>query len=461
MAKELPENTDTYLDSPSEYYTFDKKFWVENPENKDFLRMYNRKGVVFRTINKETELMFKNGFSSDNQAAMQAYKDFDLFNILNYAYKNAAISGKVLIYVNYGDAGDYKDEPPANARAIGFYVLPYAWVYQDIYYNQQVYEHYEIYRADGTTFKIHKNRIIRFSYNDDEVGKILPAYDSLQVLDNVLWGTGQTMFRSGSGFPVVRVKNSNGVVTLPNGTKKTRLQMYKDMGFLRDMNTQTGFLIDEQDTFTFEGAAGKAIQPKEYYEVALQQVAIDLDVPVDVLKGISAGAVTGSETNLKIYYGDLHAKQKDKLEALFNDVFETLGITKVNYKWNPIFEQTQTEISDNLTKDVQAIYELELYGYYTHEQAVDFFARNYPTLNYDDQNINKIKNLPTYIKPAGFNIAPGKDNNSIRLSSSTDEASALPETVQRSEKKYARELNKAFNDTNKQINELLAAFNTE
>lgn len=461
MAGNLPENTDYNLDSPSEFEFFERKFWKEDITNNDFLRLYTRKGIVARTINKQVELMFKKGWSSSNKQALEISKENNFNSYARFSYLNALISGFCLIYVNYGDTSDYNQQPPQNVKAISYYVIPRAWVFRDIYYNQQVYETYEIYRADGTTFEVHKDRFIRVRANKLEISKILPAFDSLTVLDNIMWGMGQTMFRSGSGFPVLKIKDAAKIMTLPDGTKKTRMGYYKDMGFLRDMNTQVGFMHDQQDEFGFEGAEGKAIKPGEYYDKTFQQCAVDLEVPVDILKGLAAGAITGSETNLKIYYGDLAAKQIEQLEIIFNDLFATQGVSNVDYKWNPIFEQTQSEIIDNLSKDIETIYKLELYGYSTHEMNTNYLAKNYPVLNFDEQKINAIKNLPLYIKPAGLSFS--QDNNrKIKISNTNDsELSAMSKKVQAIEKSYSKEMNKAFRDTSKRISSLLVAFNTD
>lgn len=450
----LPANVDENLQSPSEF-TFEKaKFWKEDITNNDLLKLYKRKGIAFRTINKQTSLMFKNGFMTDDETANQIKENFNFDDYVKYAYKNSLISGISLIYVDYGEnSGDYEQPVPSNAKALGYYVITKAWIKQDIYYNQQVYDYYEIYKADGSSFNVHKSRFIRVKSNEDEISKLLPAYDSLQVLDNVLWGVGQTMFRSGSGFPILKVKNGTSIINV-DGTNMTRMGYYKKMGFLRDMNTQTGFIIDEIDDFKFEGAEGKALSPLDYYTIAFQQTAVDLDVPVDILKGVSAGAVTGSETNLKDYYGDLAAKQIEFLEPIYDEMYKTQGYEiKEDYKWLPIFEETKKEISENLTKDVKAIHDMELYNYFSHEQAVKYFADNYEILDYDEKEINELSKLEKYEKQSSFSF----NSDSI----SNDEESALPKNVQITEKKYDRELTNAFNQTQKNVSALLQGFNTD
>jgi len=466
----LPNNVNMNLPSPDELYmgVVKANFWKKTLTNNDFLQMYKRKGIAYRTINKQVQLMFKNGWNSEDQVAINIADEFEFDSYIKYAYKNALISKYALIYVDYGDISnkDYSIERPVNGKALGYYVITRAWIHRDIYEDQKVYDYYEIYQADGTTFRLHKSRVIRVQPED--CGKIEPAYDSLMVLDNVLWGIGQTMFRSGSGFPVLSVLNGMNIIDSPNGEKLTKIQYYKKTGLMNDMNTQTGFVLDSNDKLTFEGANGKAINPGEYYDRAFQQCAVDLDVPVDILKGTAAGAITGSETNLKEYYGDLAAKQELHLTPIYYEMFETQQYYKIfEIKWEPIFEQTQTEVTNNLKNDADTVHKMELYGYYTHEQAVNYFADTYEVLDYSEEEINALKDLPVYEKKEqAFSFGNQSPEGSLDSSScscgfSHDEESALPAKAQKTESKYMKDLNKAFSTTQENVIKLLQAFNTD
>jgi hypothetical protein len=458
MPKKLTQSVDTNLKSPDEYVVdASKQFWKSTLTNNDFLKMYRRKGVAFRTINKQISLMFKHGWTSDDATGVQIAETFTFDDYAKYAYQCALISGWSLIYKEYGDSDDYSSEAPANARASGYYVIPRAWVYEDRYTNQEVRDYYTLYRADGGTFTVHESRLIRVKANKDGISVLESAYDSLTVLDNVMWGIGQTMFRSGSGFPVLKIDKSQDIINV-NGTKMTRTQYYKKIGFLTDLNSQTGFMIDNRDDFNFAGAAGKAIAPGEYYDRAFQQCAVDLDVPVDILKGVSAGAVTGSETNLKEYYGDLASKQEMNLSPIYDELFASQQYVLTDYmKWYPIFEETQKEIDDSLTKTVEAIHKLEMYGYYSHEQAVNFFADSYENLNYDKSKLGQLITLPTYVQQT-----PSQPQAPVDSVCHHDESSsALPTTMLSVEKKYEREMMKAYGDTGKNVARLLEGFNTD
>jgi hypothetical protein len=458
----LPVTTNALLTPPSFLMQVSPgRFWDNNITNEKLVRMYRRKGVAFRVINKETNLLFKNLFTSDNDEALRVRDSLEFTKYAQYAVKNAMVSGWSLIYKNYGDVqteNDYAKPASPNAIALDFYCVTRAWVHEDIYINQEVRDYYRIYRADGSSFRVHKSRFIRVQANEDEISRLEPAYDSIEVLDNVLWGIGQTMFRSGSGFPVLKVSEGTKVVNA-GGANKTKIQLYKDSGILTDMNSMTGFLIDAADDLSFAGAQGKAITPGEYYDRAFQQCAVDLEIPVDILKGVSAGAVTGSETNLKEYYGDLASKQQQVLTPVYQAMYEAVGYAvDVDFKYPPIFEQSPEQINAQLQRDVETIYKLEQYGYFDHAQAVEYFSRNYKVLDYDDAEVAKLSTLPTYAQPSPVSTPNILSSDSASLSG---EVSALPVASQAVSDKYEKTMQQAFRKSSQHITSLLQAFNTE
>ena len=224
------------------------------------------------------------------------------------------------------------------------------------------------------------------------------------------------------------------------------------------MNSQIGFMIDNKDEFDFKGAEGKAIAPLDYYDTAFQQCAVDLDVPVDILKGVAAGAITGSITNQKEYYGKLNSKQHEYLEPIYLDLFDTQNhLMTEGFKWIPIFEETRAEKVQNLKEDVETIYKLEQRKYFTHSQAVNYFASNYDMLDYQDEEIRALENEETFqttTTPFSFNKDDHDDN------CCNDDTSALPTGAQKIEKKFTSDLQKAFKQTSKQVTNLLTAFNS-
>lgn len=234
-----------------------------------------------------------------------------------------------------------------------------------------------------------------------------------------------------------------------NGEATTRIQQYKNSGFLRDINTEVGFIIDNQDNLEFRGAQGKAITPGEYYDRALQQVAIDLGVPVDILKGVSAGAVTGSETNLVEYYADLKSKQVEHLEPIINQFFMCFGLNPPEkYMWHDIYEETPKAKVEQAKMLVETLQKLEQYNFIDHEKAVTVLARNSDVLGMSDDEVMKFSKLEKYESPV----------NAFTFGQSKDDESAFPKKTQKAESKYAKEMEDAFKESQNNFIRLLQAF---
>lgn len=496
-----PVNTSQKSPSESLSAFAGKNFWKPTLDNDDFIHMYKRGGIAFRVFNKEKNLLFKNGFTLNNENAQKVIDELNISEIVKYARLNAQISGFCPVYMDFGDVNsdpDYMRPADSNAIAQSFFVIPVAWLERDIYYNNQSYDHYVVYRADGSTFNIHKSRIYRAKIDPNEISKLEPAYNSLQVIDNTLWGVGQTMFRTGTGFPVLSIENADELIDY-QGTKITRAKYYKKIGFFKDMSTEVGFIKDKRDEFDFVGAEGKAIKPLEYWDIALQAAAITLDTPVDILKGVSAGAVTGSETNLREYFSDLNGKQQTELEPIYNDLLEHVGIdiSELEYQWNPIWEMTPQEITDTFSKDIIAFNNAENAGYITHEQVINYLAEQYPEMGYDeltnrdiprpqpvvslnaqkeqpsdihhnpDGEISKITS-PTIPLPRHLDISQIQkqyDKSDVEIKKSLDKAdaepSSLPESVQKVVNLFRKELLDTYSDTQQNVESLLVGFNTD
>ena len=464
-----------------------KNFWKTTIEYKDMIYMYQRKGTAYRVINKENSLLFKNGFSIDNELAEQIRDKFELDEYVKCAQKYAEIGGWSLIYVDYGDV---QDEPDYNTKAptsepVGFFVISRGWVWEDIYRNQEEHDDYQLTKADGKIVHVHKSRMIRVRLNDEEVSRIQPAYDSLQVLDNVLWGIGQTMFRSGTGFPVMKLKNGSAVKS-ENGTKTTRIKQAKNSGIMKDFSSETGFIIDSEDELTFEGAQGKAITPDGYYDRAFQQVAVDLGLPVDILKGTSAGQVTGSETNLREFYSDLKAKQIQQIQPIYDLIFERFqfNVSEFIYNWNKIWEMNQEEVSNNFQTDINVITSAVRSGLMSRDQAFAYLEDNYPNYKYgeftvpDAPEISLPKNKggkPDEVpegennsgdeqplhSPSGVRLQYAMSDEEIKksLEKADDERSALPNEVDKLERGLRKELKKVYKDLREELLETAVRLN--
>lgn len=150
-----------------------------------------------------------------------------------------------------------------------------------------------------------------------------PVYDDLTVLRNIRWGLGQTIYRYGSGFPDVTV----------TGAKAADLDALEDSQQFKSLTARTYFLHNEKSVLEFKGLAGKALNPQPYYEPIMESISIGSGIPLAILRGAQAGALTGSELNERDYFkviSDIRTLYEPCIWELIDRLMETGQIRRVN-----------------------------------------------------------------------------------------------------------------------------------
>jgi len=467
MAKNSKIPVDVVKDSPGYYYGGVTKgnYWRDKLDNNDFLHIFSRNGLGRKLLTKFYLEMFKKGVGFNNSSYESINQEFGFEKIVSYAWLNSNISGYSLIYVGYSDIeniSDYNNPAPINTKPEYFYVIPRAWVNEDIKQKgmNEDLDFYSIYQENGGTFNIHKSRIIRVSVNDDEKSYYEPIFNSLEVADNILWGVGQTIWRSAQGFPVLTVENPKMINDPKDNKTKNEIQKLVEDGALRDINTETGFIGDARYKFDFIGAEGKALKPMEYWDITLEFISSSTDIPKDVLKGVSAGAITGSETNLKQYYSMLRSKQLKEVQPIYDMLFATFGVVlkDEDYFWYTLYEQDKNEEAMSLKVEAEALTILVNSGIISTDEARKTLIERNEWLEVS---------VSPNIKTDSFKIdSRHYDLDFVRKQYDSghvvdSEESSLPLQVQKVESSFMRETAKLFKDTSKLTSNVFEAFNTD
>jgi hypothetical protein len=224
---------------------------------------------------------------------------------------------------------------------------------------------YDIARqGDGITSidtRMHWTRIIHAATRiDEEVYEgesvIYAIYDDATGFRNSRWAQYETLFRYGSGFPHIH---------LPNATPE-QVASWIGSGRFNDINAR-GFFVstgvgEEAENIEFVGVQDVTLNPDPYNTMAAWNLAMASRIPQDVLKGVSAGRITGSEVNERAYFKFINAEQSS-VEPIVRELIDRLidtgqieygdqrrgGVTK-NYiiEWNyPQLtpEQSQAQIN--------------------------------------------------------------------------------------------------------------------
>jgi len=181
-------------------------------------------------------------------------------------------------------------------------------------------EYYDVTRGDtvGAT-KVHWSRVIHAATRLDEeayegVSVVLAVYDDATGFRNLRWAMYETMFRYGSGFPVF---------TFPWATRE-EIRNWINRGEIANWNAR-GYLVagEEGETVEFKGVQEVSLDPSPYFEKALEAISTATRIPKDVLSGVSAGRITGSEVNERAYFKFISSEQS-MVEPIVRELIDRL-----------------------------------------------------------------------------------------------------------------------------------------
>jgi len=194
--------------------------------------------------------------------------------------------------------------------------------------------------------KVHFSRIIHVAtrlldhaYEGQSV--LEPIYDDLTVLRNIRWGMGQTMFRYGSGFPDIEIQ----------GATKKQIEDFIDSKQMQSVNARTFFVHNEKQKLDFKGLEGRALDPEPYYVPIMENISAGTGIPMAILRGAQAGALTGSEVNEREYFkiiSDAQSRYEPALWQLIDLLMATGQIPEVEdyeIKWLGGFEINEIDKS--------------------------------------------------------------------------------------------------------------------
>ncbi len=191
-------------------------------------------------------------------------------------------------------------------------------------------EIYKIRIAEGEEAEVHYSRVIHFAtrlldHPWKGISVLEPVWDDLTVIRNIAWGMGQTLYRYGSGFPVVTVKGA---------TREQLREWNREWGPLTARTSL--FKTDKQD-IEFKGLAGRALNPEPYYSAIMERISAGSGIPKPMIIGAQAGQLAGSEVNEREYFkliSDCQSCYEQGVMDLIDRLIETGQIQDVHYKIN-------------------------------------------------------------------------------------------------------------------------------
>ncbi len=355
------------------------KMWVDSSQLTTDLydELYERMGVAHKIVTRLSDDRFDRWFNviteseefKDRLALLNSSKKEGL-NIRNnqkIARKFAMRHGYSVIFFQYNDQAKDISEPVLNPRFIEKLQVitkpeikeieldknPESETFGDIlFYHLKP----EVFDGSYSDIKIHASRCIHVmndtTKDPEGISLYKPMYNWLNIFDNTAWSIGQSFFRYAGGFPVLTVK---GWDALSDDERDDYMKQWENV------NSMTGFVTGDGYSVEFKGAEGRALSPKEYFEAGLSLIAAAGDLPYSLLIGVNAGAVSGSETNLKDYYSDISSKQtleeQPILEETYDKLIETGQLPKIDYdiEWIPLFSETNKEVAETNKLDAETL----------------------------------------------------------------------------------------------------------
>jgi phage-related protein (TIGR01555 family) len=180
-------------------------------------------------------------------------------------------------------------------------------------------EFYTLYQGNQSV-RVHYSRVIHLAtrlldHPYRGLSVLEPVYDDLTILRNIRWGLGQTIVRYGGGFPDILLKGKDA-------DKIDDFILSKQM---ETVNARTYFVHSENQELEFKGVGGVTLDPEKYYVPIMESIRAGSGIPLAILRGAQAEALTGSEVNEREYFkivSDAQSRYEPGVRKLINMLIE-------------------------------------------------------------------------------------------------------------------------------------------
>ncbi len=257
---------------------------------------------------------------------------------------------------------------------------------------------YEVDRgSNAEKLLVHWTRCFKLMTRNHGKSVLEGTWDDMTCGRNIRWGVAQYIYRTGSGFAVIK---------FPAGATAEQMEAWATAGGYRNVMNRTYLCIAQNSTqentgmdFDFKGAAGVTLNPQPFFDTNTKQFSIATGIPQPKLIGAQAGAVTGSEVNEQGYFKYISGQQvkleecsrwvidhlaasgqiglvapataTDKLKVTFKRVFNRDYRHKTTkaytIDWNNAFEMS--ELDEARLKDLEESAQVKKLGYMSKDEV--------------------------------------------------------------------------------------------
>ncbi len=331
--------------------------------------IYERHPLGHRDLSKTVGDIFNKWFTLEGgeenirEEILRLNERLRVQNKLHDAFKHGYLEGHSLIYKNFRDSASSPEEEVKGATTIESLFVIYAKDVVEMRKDKDLASERfgklswaDVQISDpqsgGKMFrgKVSWTRLIHFA-NDPIFGSLeglsyfSPSHDHYKYLKNTEWAASEGFHRNAAGTKLVNLG--------PEATEAEAKKMEEAMKLLDAAKE-----IIVPDGVTVTTVKPTPIPPQQYYDYLLKTVSA---MPQTLLLGTQAGKVAGSETNLRIYFGDISAVQNNIVTPMLLDFYEQLqefGLLPdgelPEIVWNPLLELSEKEKSDIWHKQAMA-----------------------------------------------------------------------------------------------------------
>jgi hypothetical protein len=135
-----------------------------------------------------------------------------------------------------------------------------------------------------------------------------------------------------------------------NGAKTKDIDNFIESGQFDNLSAMKYFVHNEDQELNFKGMGTAVLDPGKYVEPILESISLGSGIPVAILRGAQAGALTGSEVNEREYFrlvSDVQGRVEPMVRDLINKIlpltYEGSKIPEYKVNWNSLYEQSERE----------------------------------------------------------------------------------------------------------------------
>ncbi len=365
----------------------------KNIEDEKVEKLYRRDPIVHRAVEKEIEDLFglRPSIEAESKKLEDAIKELlfgkttDLYKNFKEASKGSYLNGMALIYLNFDNSEDIKTEPDAveevtqsgviYKKDVHDYKLDKdltsenfnevrSWILEISKEGSQDVKKEGIGRAE-----VNASRVIHVVYdtifNDPwGISKIAPEFDSHIYRKTVVESAVSAFHQNAEGIRAFSLPEK--------ATDKERKFLRKNIKML---NVRSDMMIPHGTEILHPGP--DLADPSDLIEHLMETSTA---MPYQILTGTQAGQVTGSETNLMIYYIEINKRRRGKINDMLMDKLEYLqekgALPEGDFSldWGDVLPPDREEEAGVLTKTALAVERLYDSGVVSEEEARDMLV---------------------------------------------------------------------------------------